>query len=124
LMPSLSINESERDAFMESLSKPENREKESWVLSALSNIHHPLRQQSAIKHLRLCLDLLEEIQLTGDIFFPKSWLNASIGSYSSPEAYDILQDFLNDNPDFSPILKNKLLQSTDGLYRVQRLWKQ
>ncbi|WNH11861.1 M1 family aminopeptidase [Thalassobellus suaedae] len=123
MLPSLSNKESDRDAFMISLSKPENREKESWVLSALSNIHHPLRQQSAKKHLRLCLDLLEEIQLTGDIFFPKSWLNATIGNYSSHEAYKVVQDFLTDNPNFNPVLKNKLLQSTDGLYRVRELRK-
>ena len=106
---------------MKSLSKPENREKESWVLSALSYIHHPLRQDSAKKHLRFCLDLVEEIQRTGDIFFPKAWLDVTIGRYSSEDAYQVLQEFLNDNPDFSPVLKNKLLQSTDGLYRAQKI---
>ncbi|MFL1013041.1 M1 family aminopeptidase [Flavisericum labens] len=121
LLPALSNSESIRDGFMKSLSKPENREKESWVLSALSYIHHPLRQDSAKKHLRFCLDLVEEIQRTGDIFFPKAWLDATIGRYSSEDAYQVLQEFLNDNPDFSPVLKNKLLQSTDGLYRAQKI---
>lgn len=124
ILPALSQDEAVRDAFMKSLAKPENREKESWVLDALDCINHPLRQSSGQKHLRLCLDLLEEIQLTGDIFFPKAWLTASIGEYTSPEANTILQQFLADNPNFSPVLKNKLLQATDPLYRVQNLWKQ
>ncbi|MBD0833639.1 M1 family metallopeptidase [Aestuariibaculum sediminum] len=122
--PALSQDETVRDNFMKSLAKPENREKESWVLDALGYVNHPMRQASGQKHLRMCLDLLEEIQLTGDIFFPKAWLNASIGAYTSPEAYKVLQQFLTDNPDFSPVLKNKLLQATDPLYRVQYLWKQ
>ncbi|WMI64186.1 M1 family aminopeptidase [Aestuariibaculum sp. YM273] len=123
ILPALSNDENVRDAFMKSLAKPENREKESWVLDALDCIHHPLRQQSGQKHLRLCLDLLEEIQLTGDIFFPKAWLSGTIGEYTSPEAYKVLQEFLAENPNYSPVLKNKLLQATDPLYRVQNLWK-
>ena len=71
LLPSLSQDEVERNTFMESLSDANNREKESWVLAALGNLNHPLRQASAQQHLKMSLDLLEEIQLTGDIFFPK-----------------------------------------------------
>ena len=123
LLPSLSQDISIRDAFMDSLKKVKNREKESWVVMALNNIHHPLRHESSTKHIKLCLELLEEIQLTGDIFFPKNWLLNSIGNYSSKEALVILKDFLNDNPEFSPILKKKLLQSADGLFRVQKLHK-
>ena len=65
------------------------------------------------------LDLLEEIQLTGDIFFPKSWLNATIGNYTSEYAYKTLEQFLTDKPDFSEVLKNKLLQASDGVYRAK-----
>ena len=44
------------------------------------------------------LDKLEEIQLTGDIFFPKGWLSSSVGRYSSKEAFAIVQGFLNTHP--------------------------
>lgn len=121
LLPSLSSDENERNTFMHSLSDANNREKESWVLAALGNIHHPLRQVSAQQHLKTSLELLEEIQLTGDIFFPKGWLNNTIGNYSSKYAYDVLETFLAENPDFNPVLKNKLLQSADGLYRAQNI---
>ncbi|QTD36906.1 peptidase M1 [Polaribacter batillariae] len=123
LLPSLSDDESVRDAFMKSLLQKENREKESWVQSALNNIHHPLRQQSSTKHLKSILEKLEEVQLTGDIFFPKGWLASSIGNYSSKEAFDILSEFLDENPNYNPILKKKLLQTTDNLVRAQEIKK-
>ncbi|WP_031427143.1 M1 family aminopeptidase [Flavimarina sp. Hel_I_48] len=121
LLPALSEDENERDAFFNSFKEEKNREKESWVTAAANLINHPLRQQSAIKHIQLSQDLVEEIQRTGDIFFPKAWLNSTIGNYSGKEAYDILQNFLTSHPDFSPILKKKLLQATDDLYRVQSI---
>ena len=121
LLPSLSQDPAVRDAFMASLAKPENREKESWVGSALYFINHPLRQQYSQKYLKSSLELVEEVQLTGDIFFPKAWLNATIGSYSSDYALEVLEQFLLENPDFPSVLKNKLLQSADNLYRAKQI---
>ncbi|WP_397447524.1 M1 family metallopeptidase [Polaribacter sp. R77954] len=119
LLPSLSLKSTVRDAFMLSLMDEKNRENESWVLTAMNNIHHPLQQTSASKHLQPILRKLEEVQLTGDIFFPKGWLASSIGNYSSKEAYRILKDFLVENPDYNPVLINKLLQVTDNLKKAQ-----
>lgn len=123
LLPSLSSDENVRDNFMKSLLEKENRETESWVQTALNNIHHPLRQAQSTKHLKSILENLEEVQLTGDIFFPKGWLSSSIGNYSSKEATLILQDFLDDYPNYSPILLKKLLQTTDNLTRAQKIKK-
>ena len=121
LQPSLSNTTTERDAFMVSLFDAKNREKESWVLAALGYIHHPLRQNESKKHLKECLNKLEEIQLTGDIFFPKNWLASSIGQYTSKDAYQILEAFLAKNPNFNPILLKKLLQTTDDLEKAQTI---
>ncbi|MEE9408062.1 MAG: M1 family aminopeptidase [Polaribacter sp.] len=123
LLSSLSSDENVRDNFMKSLLQKENREKESWVQSALNNIHHPLRQKSSTKHIKSILEKLEEVQLTGDIFFPKGWLASSIGNYSSQEANAVLNQFLEDNPDYNPILLKKLLQTTDNLTRAQNIKK-
>ncbi len=123
LLPSLSSDEAIRDIFFESLKDAKNREKESWVLSALGNIHHPLRQTSSQKYLKQSLELLEEIQLTGDIFFPKRWLSSTIGMYNSAYAKEVIETFLNENPDFSPILKNKLLQAADQIFRAQAIFE-
>ncbi|WP_188049492.1 M1 family aminopeptidase [Flavobacterium sp. GP15] len=124
LLPSLSNDVTVRDSFMQSLKLQKNREKEAWVQIALANIHHPLRQDSSKKYLKECLDLIEEIQLSGDIFFPKGWLVNSVGKYSSVEAFQIVSDFLKQNPNFSPILKRKLLQATDNLARAQEIKKE
>ena len=123
LLPSLSLDAEVRADFMRSLLQKENREKESWVQSALSNLHHPLRQLESIKHLKSILNTLESVQLTGDIFFPKGWLASSIGKYSSKEANAILDQFLKENPNYNPILLKKLFQTTDNLVRAQNLKK-
>lgn len=121
LLPSLSQNLQERTAFMESLKEAKNREKESWVITALSNFHHPLRQEQAKEYIGFCLAIVEEIQQSGGIFFPKDWLANSIGKYNSADAFEKLQLFLKERPNFNPILKRKLLQATDALYRAQRI---
>lgn len=123
LLPAVSKDVIIRNSFMKSLFEKENREKESWVQSGLSYFHHPLRQNNAIEFLPEILNKLEEVQLTGDIFFPKGWLASSIGNYSSKEAYEILQQFLNENPNYNPILLKKLHQTTDDLTRAQNIKK-
>ncbi len=121
LMPALSLNVQERDAFFISLKDRKNREKESSVVTALAYLNHPLRQNTSIKYLSESLELVEEIQKTGDVFFPQSWLGAIFGSYQSKEAAQIVDTFLKDHPNYNPKLKDKILQSTDNLYRAQKL---
>jgi hypothetical protein len=53
------------------------------VATALSYLHHPLRAATSEKYLRQSLELVEEIQLTGDIFFPTNWLQSTFGSYNT-----------------------------------------
>jgi aminopeptidase N len=106
-----------RTAYFESFKSPRNREKESWVQTAAGFMHHPIRQDEGIKTLALSLELLEEIQSTGDIFFPKRWLDVTVGQYTSKQAYDLVLGYFNANPNLSPDLKNKLLQASDKLYR-------
>ncbi|WP_338841515.1 M1 family aminopeptidase [Flavobacterium ginsenosidimutans] len=124
LLPSLSKDESVRNTFIESLKDDVNREKESWVSVGLANVNHPLRQRNAQKYIRFSLDLVDEIQRTGDIFFPKDWLDNTVGKYSSKYAFDEVQRFLKENPNFSPILKRKLFQATDLLYKAQNIKKE
>ena len=118
VIPALSQDEAKRDAFIESLKKEQNREKEAWVLDALAYLHHPLRAQSAEKYLRPSLDLLQEIQLTGDIFFPTRWMHTTFAGHSSRKAANIAGQFLKENPHYPYFLKNKVLQATDLLDRV------
>ena len=121
LMPALSANVSVRDSFFNSLTDRRNRAKEAWVVVALGYLHHPLRQSTAYKYLPQSLELVEEIQRTGDIFFPASWLSATFGSYQTKAAWQVVQQFLLKHPNYNPKLKAKIQQATDNLYRAQKL---
>ena len=121
LIPAVSGDLAVRDSFFSSLQLPKNREKESWVSAALTYLHHPLRTNTSIKYLRKSLELLPEIQATGDIFFPAAWLNATFYAYTSPPAAQMVRQFLADNPNFNAQLKLKVLQSTDPLLRAEKL---
>ncbi|CAG2532226.1 aminopeptidase N [Maribacter dokdonensis] len=123
LLPSISNNYETKKEFFESLKQEKNRAKESWVTNAMNNLNHPLHQKESLQYLRNSLDLLDEIQKTGDIFFPKRWLSSTIGNYTSLEAYEILQAYLDSNPKLKPSLKSKVLQASDDLRRVQLLEK-
>lgn len=121
LTPALSADGAERLRFFECLKAASQREKEAWVSTALGYLHHPLRQNDALPMLRPSLDLLMEIQATGDIFFPTAWLSSIFGSYQSVEAAGVVSDFLTAHPDYPPRLKAKILQTTDDLMRASRM---
>lgn len=121
MMPALSAEVAQRDAFFASLKKIENREREAYVTAALGYLHHPLRAASSARYLPESLELLEEIQRTGDIFFPTTWLTATLGYYQSPEVAALVRDFLRQRPAYNPRLKAKLLQAADGTFRASRL---
>ena len=105
------------DAFFQSLQKAENRRIEPWTASALAYLNHPLRQAYAVKYIRPGLEVLEEVQRTGDIFFPKNWASALLRNHKSKEAYQEVQAFFEAHPGYSPLLKNKILQAAWPLYR-------
>lgn len=121
LMPALSPDVSERDAFFNTLKERKNRAKESWVLSALGYLHHPLRQSTALRYVPESLNLLEEVQATGDIFFPQSFINATLGSYQSAEVAGMVNAYIKAHPDLDPKLMNKLLQGADHVMRAQSI---
>ncbi len=110
-----------RDQFMLSLANEPMREIESWVLDALANIHHPLRIESSEQYILPSLELLEEIQATGDIFFPKRWLDMTLRNHSSATAVHTIETFLDERPDFNQQLSMKILQSADTVFRADAL---
>ena len=93
ISPSLNADQSVRDDFFGSLSQAENRETESWVLAALGNLHHPLRTETSIAYILPSLELLEEIQQTGDVFFPKRWLDQTLTNHDSDQALKVTKAF-------------------------------
>jgi aminopeptidase N len=121
LQPALSNDVAVRDRFFAGLKDAGNRRKEAWVLSALGYLHHPLRAAASAKYLPATLDWLEDIQRTGDVFFPQSWLGASFGYYQTASAAAVVKGFLEAHPGYNARLKAKILQTTDNLFRAERL---
>jgi aminopeptidase N len=118
ILPSLSADHSVRDSVFASLADDANRKHESWVLAVLANLHHPLRAAEAEPYIVPSLELLEEIQRTGDIFFPLRWLRATLGGHRSPTAANAVRAFLNERPNYPPRLRAKILQAADLLFRT------
>ena len=119
--PALSEDAAIRSGFFEKLKEPRMREHEPWVITALSYLHHPLRARSAEKYIMPSLEMLPEIQQTGDIFFPKSWLDATFYGHHSPKAVRIIHKFLEKNRDINPKIRQKILQSADPVLRADRI---
>lgn len=112
--------------FFESLSDPINRENEEWVLEALTYLHHPLRVHETVALIKPSLELLEDIKATGDIFFPQRWLTSTLQFHNTEEALDVVRQFLSTNNQYPTDLRNKILQSSDHLFRselVRNKWE-
>jgi aminopeptidase N len=121
VMPALSADRSERDRWFASLREVANRRREPWVLEGLNYLHHPLRAAEAEGYVRPSLDMLVELQKTGDIFFPKRWLDATLGGHQTKEVADTVRAFLNGLPaSYPPRLRNITLQSAEELFRAAR----
>lgn len=118
--PALSMNDEVRDSFFKGLKKPENRATESWVLDALAYLHHPARVGQSEKYILPSLELLEEVQVTGDIFFPSGWLNATLLNHRSQSAVKVVQEFLAQRPGYNPQLRMKILQAVDMAERASQ----
>ena len=108
-----------RDEFFKSLLEPENRSVEPWTATALSYLNHPAYQPSSLSYIRPGLEELLEVQRTGDIFFPRNWVGSLLGNYRSEESRLEVEKFLEENPDYKPLLKNKILQAASSMYRKQ-----
>lgn len=105
------------DSLFQSLLQAANRRIEPWAATTLSYLNHPTREDYAVKYIRPALEELVEVQRTGDIFFPRNWVGALLRNHSSEAAYREVEVFLSAHPDYSPLLKNKILQAAYPLYR-------
>ena len=119
LLPSLSPDKQVRDDFFASLKQLENRHHESWVQTAIGYLHHPLRAKESVEYITPTLEMIQEIQQTGDIFFPKRVLDNTFSGHSSYEAVDAVRQFLYRNNHYPEKLKNKILQASDMTFRAE-----
>jgi aminopeptidase N len=120
LQPFLSADIRVRDTAFESLFETENRGVEPWVVDAVRYLNHPLRAKESTHYITPSLELLEEIQKTGDIFFPRQFITAVISGHQSPTAAYYVKKFLLEHPNFPYRLKNKVLMAADLLLATQK----
>lgn len=118
ISPSVSPRKEVRDSVFEALLVADNRRIEPWASTALSLLNHRLRETESVEYIRPALEILEEVQRTGDIFFPTAWLRALLGGHSSVQARDEVEAFYAEYPDFPEMLLNKIRQQADHLYRL------
>jgi aminopeptidase N len=119
--PALSSDPGVRDALFDSFGDARNRRREPWVLEALSYLHHPLRAASSEKYIARSLAMLQDIQRTGDIFFPKRWMDATLSGHSSSSAAHLVKEFLAGlPPNYPDRLRRIVLSSADDLFRAMR----
>lgn len=106
-----------RNELFRSLANAENRRIEPWTLSVLYYLNHPLRDTESVRYIRPALEMLTEIQHTGDIFFPANWCNNLLAGHRCNAAYKEVETFLQENPDLNPLLRNKILTAAHLLKR-------
>ena len=94
-----------------SLLQRENRTVEPYASAMLALLNDPLREPLSNRYITPGLEVLEEIQQTGDIFFPLAWCNALLDGHRSHEAAQLVQTFLDAHPDYPSALRGKLLQA-------------
>jgi aminopeptidase N len=116
--PALSADSAVRERAFTRFRFVENRRREPWVLESLQYLNHPLREAHARRFVQPALDLLREIQQTGDIFFPTRWMDSTLSGHRSPEAARTVREFLAANPQYPQRLTWTILTSADELFRV------
>ena len=120
--PTLSADPKVRDAWFASLAEVTNRRHEPWVLEGLRNLNHPLRAPESERYILPSLELLREVQRTGDVFFPKRWTDSALGGHQTESAAAIVRSFVKRLPPTYPEkLRRIILSSADELFRASQV---
>jgi aminopeptidase N len=120
VIPALSADPAERERSFERFRVLENRRREVWVQDSLQYLNHPLRAEHGQRFVAPALELLREIQRTGDIFFPTRWMERTLWGHSSPEVAATVRAFLAREKDYPLRLRWTILSTADDLFRASR----
>ncbi|WP_294140252.1 M1 family aminopeptidase [uncultured Sanguibacteroides sp.] len=118
VLPSVSGKKQVRDSVFNALLLEKNRVNEVWAGESLRWLNHPLRRQESEEYIPKVLEKLQEIQETGDIFFPSDWLEAGLSGHTSKYVYSVVTHFLEKHPNYPQNLKLKILSNSDHLRRL------
>ncbi|MEQ1573829.1 MAG: M1 family aminopeptidase [Vicinamibacterales bacterium] len=120
VMPAMSSDPAVREAAFDRLRLVENRRREPWALEAMQYLNHPLREAHARRFVGPGLELLREIQRTGDIFFPTRWTESLLAGHRSREVAATVEDFLAKELQYPRRLRWTVLSASDELFRAAR----
>jgi aminopeptidase N len=87
----------------------------------MAYLNHPLREADSERFIRPSLELLREIQRTGDIFFPGRWVDTALWGHRSPAAAATVRDFLSKELQYPERLRWTILSEADELFRAASL---
>jgi aminopeptidase N len=121
VMPALSADPAERERSFERFRLLDNRRREVWVQDSLYYLNHPLRAAHGQRFVQPALDMLREIQRTGDIFFPTRWMERTLWGYRSPAVAATVRAFLARQKDYPQRLRWTVLATADELFRASRM---
>jgi aminopeptidase N len=118
VMPALSADPAVREAAFDRFRQLDNRRREPWVLESLTYLNHPLREAHGKRFVAPALDLLREIQRTGDIFFPTRWMESTLWGYRTADVAAQVRGFLDKQADYPQRLRWTVLSAADELFRA------
>ena len=109
----------EQRSLFRSLLLRDNRAVEPWAQNLLRLLSCQAREPLNNEFITPGLEVLEEIQRTGDIFFPANWVNALLSEHKSKEAKRMVEEFIGSHPDYPQTLKNKIMEAAYGVLRTK-----
>ena len=103
--------------IFKSLLQAENRKVEPYAAELLALLADADRGQHVEQYVAPGLEIIEEIQRTGDIFFPLDWCESLLYGQRSKAAADAVVRFLDTHPTLSDNLRGKIQQAAFPLLR-------
>lgn len=110
--------EIQADLFRSLLNR-ENRAVEPWAAQLLALLNTEIREPQANRYITPALDELQEIQRTGDIFFPGDWLYCLLSGHKSEEAKQLVLSWIAAHHAYPVALMNKLKENAYFLLRSE-----
>ncbi len=92
-----------------SLLKAENRPHEPWTLQALQLLNSDTREPQSNTYIATSLQQLQQLQQSSDIFFASNWLHALLDGHKSREAWQSIDQFLKQHPNYPESLRSKIM---------------
>ena len=91
---------------------------EEWVTASLGAFNHQRHAELSLDFLRPALEAAPWLREHRRIFFLPRWLDAFIGGHASPEALQIVDEFLSADNDLPADVLRRVLQARDELERA------